>query len=354
MIFTVAWKEYREHRIVWLFMAVAATVLTVLVTQIYPALNIGAQASDTALYLLVAAAGSVLTYGVVCGAMLLAGERESSTQTFLDALTGRRLRIWFAKLFPGVVFCLLQGGFVAGVAALAYPAEAANFIYGGPPLTPLVFFILLPLLALDAFVWGLLASALCSSVLMAAGLAALSWLLAWLLLFPCFAFQNPVLPVLGRARAGRGSWIHVRLPGRPNGHAGWISADHTRRTYTDWRVSIRLSTRRVTVFHRGRVEGRFRAVVGRASTPTPRGHFFVEEAVPLSRLGGPFALAISARSNVYQQFAGGPGQVALHGTTGLTGALGTAVSHGCIRLSRRAITWLARRTGPGVPLTIRS
>ena len=163
-----------------------------------------------------------------------------------------------------------------------------------------------------------------------------------------------VLPVLGRARAGRGSWIHVRLPGRPNGHAGWISADHTRRTYTDWRVSIRLSTRRVTVFHRGRVEGRFRAVVGRASTPTPRGHFFVEEAVALSRLGGPFALAISARSNIYQQFAGGPGQVALHGTTGLTGALGTAVSHGCIRLSRRAITWLARRTGPGVPLTIRS
>jgi lipoprotein-anchoring transpeptidase ErfK/SrfK len=32
---------------------------------------------------------------------------------------------------------------------------------------------------------------------------------------------------------------------------------------------------------------------------------------------------------------------------------GTAVSHGCIRLRTRAITWLARRIGAGVPLTIK-
>jgi lipoprotein-anchoring transpeptidase ErfK/SrfK len=163
-----------------------------------------------------------------------------------------------------------------------------------------------------------------------------------------------VLPVLARATAkGGGAWVRVRLPGRPNGHSGWISADRTRRTVTQWRISIRLSTRRVTVYHRGRVEGRFRAVVGRPSTPTPRGQFFVEESVALSQLGAPFALAISARSDVYQQFGGGPGQVALHGTTGLAGALGTAASHGCIRLSARAITWLARRIGTGTPLTIR-
>jgi hypothetical protein len=162
-----------------------------------------------------------------------------------------------------------------------------------------------------------------------------------------------VLPVLGRATAaGGGSWVHVRLPGRPNGHAGWISADATRQASTDWRISIALSKRLVTAYHRGRVEGRFRAVVGRGSTPTPRGRFFVEETVPLSRLGAPFALAISARSNVYQRFAGGPGQVALHGTTGLAAALGTAASHGCVRLSPQAMAWLARRIRPGVPLTI--
>jgi lipoprotein-anchoring transpeptidase ErfK/SrfK len=55
---------------------------------------------------------------------------------------------------------------------------------------------------------------------------------------------------------------------------------------------------------------------------------------------------------VLQEFDGGPGQIALHGTDNLSGALGTAASNGCIRLSTRAITWLARRIGSGVPLTI--
>src|SRR6185436_4466946 len=110
--------------------------------------------------------------------------------------------------------------------------------------------------------------------------------------------------------------------------------------------------RLVTVFHRGQVEGRFRTIVGSRSAPTPRGSFFVEEILPLTGLGAPYAVAVSARSNVYQQFGGGPGQVALHGVTGIGGRLGTAVSHGCLRLSPRAVRWLARRVKPGVPVTI--
>ena len=165
-----------------------------------------------------------------------------------------------------------------------------------------------------------------------------------------------VLPVLGYATSSGGrSWAHVRLPGRPNGHKGWILTNKTRRTSTDWKISISLAARLVTVYHDGLVERRFRAVVGKRSTPTPRGRFFVEEAVALSSRasGGPFALAASARSNVLQQFAGGPGQIAIHGTNHLPGSLGTAVSHGCIRLSTRAITWMARRIGAGTPLTIK-
>jgi lipoprotein-anchoring transpeptidase ErfK/SrfK len=95
-------------------------------------------------------------------------------------------------------------------------------------------------------------------------------------------------------------------------------------------------------------------VVGKSSTPTPRGVFFIEEGLALSsyEAGGPFALATSARSNVFQEFEGGPGQIGIHGTSNLAGAPGTAVSHGCIRLETRAITWLARRVGAGVPLRI--
>lgn len=165
-----------------------------------------------------------------------------------------------------------------------------------------------------------------------------------------------VLPVLGHATSRTGGlWLRVRLPGRPNGHMGWISAHRTRRTSTEWDISVKLSTRWVTVYHGGRARRRFRAVVGKPSTPTPRGTFFIEEALALSsyEAGAPFALATSARSNVFQEFEGGPGQIGIHGTNGLTGALGTAASHGCIRLGTRAITWLARRIGAGVPLTIR-
>jgi lipoprotein-anchoring transpeptidase ErfK/SrfK len=164
-----------------------------------------------------------------------------------------------------------------------------------------------------------------------------------------------VLPVLGReiTRGGR-PWVHVRLPGRPSGHTGWIRSYQTRRTSTEWYIAIDLSARRLTVYQHGRVARRLPVVVGKPSTPTPRGHFFIEEALALSphASGAPFALATSARSNVLQEFEGGPGQIALHGTSNLSGVPGTAVSHGCVRLSTRDITWLARRVGSGVPLTI--
>ncbi|MEA2407956.1 MAG: hypothetical protein QOE69_2075 [Thermoleophilaceae bacterium] len=163
-----------------------------------------------------------------------------------------------------------------------------------------------------------------------------------------------VLPVLGRA--ARGSWVKVRLPGRPNGHTGWIRTWQTRPAQTEWQIRVKLSTRQVVVFRDGRVARRFRAVVGTPWTPTPRGRFFVEEAIALSSgdHGGPFALATSARSEVLQEFDGGPGQIGLHGTNHLAGALGTAASHGCVRVSTAAITWLAGRIGSGVPLTIAS
>jgi lipoprotein-anchoring transpeptidase ErfK/SrfK len=36
----------------------------------------------------------------------------------------------------------------------------------------------------------------------------------------------------------------------------------------------------------------------------------------------------------------------------LGGQLGTAVSHGCIRLGDAGISWLAAHIGPGVPVTV--
>ena len=135
---------------------------------------------------------------------------------------------------------------------------------------------------------------------------------------------------------------------------GLIRKQATVSSFTPWHLVVELARRRVLAFRRGRVVKTFLAVVGKPSTPTPTGTFFVEEAMRFSpgALGAPFALALSARSNVYQEFDGGPGQIALHGLTGIGGVPGTAVSHGCIRLEGAAMTWLVLRISAGAPVTI--
>jgi lipoprotein-anchoring transpeptidase ErfK/SrfK len=164
-----------------------------------------------------------------------------------------------------------------------------------------------------------------------------------------------VLPIMGTVSGKDGNlWLHVRLPGRPSGHTGWILADQTIRSSTEWRVVVRVSARSVTVYRDGHVVKSFPAVVAKPSTPTPYGQFFVEEAEAIApqAVGGPYALAISARSDIFQEFEGGPGQIAIHGTNGLSDPLGSAASHGCIRLSPRAMTWMSSRIGAGVPVTV--
>jgi len=162
--------------------------------------------------------------------------------------------------------------------------------------------------------------------------------------------ERTVLPVLGETK----DWVRVRLPGRPNGRSGWIVRHGTLASTTRWHIVVDVTTRRVIVYRSGRVVRTVKAVVGKPSTPTPRGQFFVEEAIQLraTDVGAPFALALSARSNVLQEFDGGPGQIALHGLANIGGVLGTAVSHGCVRLDTNAMRWLVNRVGPGVPVTI--
>lgn len=165
-----------------------------------------------------------------------------------------------------------------------------------------------------------------------------------------------VLPVVGRTTRRNGArWLRVKVPGRPNGSTGWIRKRGTSPTRTRWHLVVKTSSRRVHVYRGGRRVRTFAAVVGKPSTPTPHGRFFVEESVRMlaGSSGGPFALALSARSNVLQEFEGGPGQIALHGVENLGGTPGTAVSHGCVRLANRQISWLAARIAPGTPVTIR-
>ncbi len=112
-----------------------------------------------------------------------------------------------------------------------------------------------------------------------------------------------------------------------------------------------------TALRDGRPVRRFSAVVGAPGTPTPRGRFAIYEIArqsdPFGFLG-PVALHLTAHSDVLANFGGGPGRVALHGRGGasLLDPLGSAASHGCIRVDSRRIAWLAGGARPGVPVTI--
>jgi lipoprotein-anchoring transpeptidase ErfK/SrfK len=166
------------------------------------------------------------------------------------------------------------------------------------------------------------------------------------------------LLVLGAKRDETGRlWVRVQLPERPNGRAGWIDADYARLSPTPWRIVVDRARRRATAFRSGRRVRSWRVVVGKPSTPTPRGLFAVYERVrqlPGSELG-PWVLHLTAHSNTLQNYGGGPGRVALHGRDGplLADPLGSARSHGCIRMQNRIVSWLAARLRPGTPVEIR-
>jgi hypothetical protein len=168
------------------------------------------------------------------------------------------------------------------------------------------------------------------------------------------------LLVLGTATDADGKlWLRVRLPVRPNRASGWIRADFAQLTETGYRIDVSVGKRLVRLLYRGRVIRRYEAVVGRPDLPTPRGLFAVSERVaqpdPDGFLG-PWALLLTAFSPTLTDFGGGPGQVALHGRAGasLADPLGTARSHGCIRIANVGIRLLARVAREGTPVEISS
>jgi lipoprotein-anchoring transpeptidase ErfK/SrfK len=166
------------------------------------------------------------------------------------------------------------------------------------------------------------------------------------------------LLVLGARVADGGTWLRVLLPRRPNGSSVWIAANLVRLTRTRWRIDVSLGRRTVTLLRDGRVMRSWRAVVGKPSTPTPTGLFSVYQRVrqadPNAFLGS-WALLLSGFSNVLHRFDGGPGRFAIHGRGGasLLDPLGTARSHGCIRIDNGAIDVLAADVGDGAPVRIR-
>jgi lipoprotein-anchoring transpeptidase ErfK/SrfK len=164
-----------------------------------------------------------------------------------------------------------------------------------------------------------------------------------------------VLLVTGARRVDGRQWVRLRLPVRPNGVQGWVPADLVRLNETRLRILIDQSDRRLVLFSSGRPVLRAPVAIGAEGTPTPNGHFAVAEMHRTRTPGaflGPVVFPLTGYSETLNEYAGGQGRVAIHGTS-LPQLLGTRASHGCIRVGNRWIVRLSRVVRPGTPVDIR-
>jgi ABC-type transport system involved in multi-copper enzyme maturation permease subunit len=162
MMQALLWKEYREHRSVWLTLALLGVLALVAVPAIFAPEGL---ASHEGLRDSLRMVGVMLawTYGMVCGAMLLAGEREERTLTFLDSLPVARAPLWVGKALIGALLVLGQ------LVVLAAAGIGARLVEAPPEVA--LGLVALALYGLLGLGWGLLCSALCRNVLNAIGLA---------------------------------------------------------------------------------------------------------------------------------------------------------------------------------------
>jgi hypothetical protein len=171
----------------------------------------------------------------------------------------------------------------------------------------------------------------------------------------------PWLLVLARPReSDQRCWLRVRLPWRPNNAAGWVNANDVVVEYMPWRIEISRAHRTLTLFRRGVAMRTVRVVIGEPSSPTPAGLFAVTWAIrwhPGDFLGS-WVIELTGHSQVLHHFDGGDGTVGIHGRGGasLLDPLGSARSHGCVRLANDAIDWLVETVGAnrlsGTPVQI--
>lgn len=169
--------------------------------------------------------------------------------------------------------------------------------------------------------------------------------------------DNPTwegLDVVFLVHEERGDWLRVQVATRPNQATAWVRAADVALRTVEHQIVVDATNLRLVLYEDRRPVFEAPVAVGKGSTPTPTGHFFVDGIVALSDTTGPYGthqISVAAYSNVYTSFGGGIGQIALHGTN-QPSLLGTPVSNGCVRMSNDDIAHLASLVPTGTPVQI--
>ena len=175
---------------------------------------------------------------------------------------------------------------------------------------------------------------------------------------------EPVVAVAGTSPFGfrqsflvlddQGDSLRVLVPGRPNGSTGWIRRADVELQTVDHEIDVDLEARTLTLRLADDIVLETPIAIGAPDAPTPTGRFFVTDLLETGDPEddyGPFAAGLSGYSKELTEFAGGEGQIGIHGTNDPS-SIGQAVSHGCVRVPNDVITTLATTVPIGTPVTI--
>jgi len=166
--------------------------------------------------------------------------------------------------------------------------------------------------------------------------------------------QAELYLTLASRQLGSGqTWVLIDVPGRPNGQTGWVprAALGPYHLVTD-RLEVNRGTLQATLYREGHAIFSAPVGVGKASTITPAGTFYVMEKL-ITRgapLYGPYAIGTSAFAPTLSEWPGG-GVVGIHGTNEPQLIPGRP-SHGCVRMRNGDITRLWHLIELGTPIDI--
>jgi lipoprotein-anchoring transpeptidase ErfK/SrfK len=158
----------------------------------------------------------------------------------------------------------------------------------------------------------------------------------------------------GEATRDGASWVHARLAVLPDGRTGWIPRSALGGwTFVDTRVVVDRADLTLTLYRAGREVFRTPVGIGKPSTPTPTGQFYIRDRLTAyaSPEYGPLAFGTSARSPYETDWPAG-GFIGIHGTD-QPQLIPGRVSHGCIRLRNTTILKLGKLMPVGTPVTVR-
>lgn len=160
--------------------------------------------------------------------------------------------------------------------------------------------------------------------------------------------------VVKERRAEGDEWLGLRLPTRPNRNVGWVRAEDFNVSRAKAKLIVNRDARTLTMFINGDRKWRTEVVVGKPSTPTPRGLFAIHDRHRVRDEYRPWIFETTAHSRKLRWFQGGPARIALHGRHGdLRVPWGIAASNGCIRTPDWALRSIRKQAPPGTPLRIK-